>query len=100
MTKQEIYDDLLISEGLGILENSTYKDNFRKIYNNKQKLLDSINAFFNRSKLSNEDIMDMYDVTFDVLNKIRFNKEYLLDFGFLSNLEEKLLHTLDVPEFV
>ena len=96
MNTQEIYDDLLQSESLAILENNTYKE----INHNKQTLLDSINDFFNRSKLSNEDIMDMYDITFDVLNKIRFNKDYLLDLNYLSNLEEKLLHTLDIPEFV
>lgn len=96
MNTQEIYDDLLQSESLGILENDTYKE----INHNKQSLLDSINDFFNRSKLSNEDIMDMYDITFDVLNKIRFNKYYLLDLGYLCNLEEKLLHTLDIPEFL
>ena len=96
MNTQEIYDDLLQSESLAILENNTYKE----INHNKQTLLDSINDFFNRSKLSNEDIMDMYDISFDVLNKIRFNKDYLLDLGFLSNLEEKLLHTLDVPDYV
>lgn len=96
MNTREIYDDLLETESLGILENNTYKD----INHNKQSLLDSINDFFNRSKLSNEDIMDMYDITFDVLNKIRFNRDYLLDLSFLSNLEEKLLHTLDIPNYV
>ena len=96
MNTQEIYDDLLETESLAILENNTYKE----INHNKQTLLDSINDFFNRSKLSNEDIMDMYDITFDVLNKIRFSRDYLLDLGFLSSLEEKLLHTLDVPDYV
>jgi hypothetical protein len=96
MNTQEIYEDLLQSESLGILENNTYKE----INHSKQTLLDSINDFFNRSKLSNEDIMDMYDITFDVLNKIRFNKEYLLDLSFLSGLEEKILHTLDIPDYV
>lgn len=96
MNTQEIYDDLLETESLAILENNTYKE----INHNKQTLLDSINDFFNRSKLSNEDIMDMYDINFDVLNKIRFNRDYLFDLGYLSNLEEKLLHTLDIPEYV
>ncbi len=96
MNTQEIYDDLSQSESLAILENNTYKE----INHNKQTLLDSINDFFNRSKLSNEDIMDMYDISFDVLNKIRFSKDYLFDLNYLSNLEEKLLHTLDVPDYV
>lgn len=96
MTNQEIYDDLLTSEGLGILEGNTYKE----INTTKKVLLDSINNFFITSKLSNEDIMDMYDITYDVLNKIRFDKDYLLDLGYLSKLEEKLLGTLDIPEFV
>ena len=96
MNTQENYNGLLETESLGILENNTYKE----INHNKQTLLDSINDFFNRSRLSNEDIMDMYDINFDVLNKIRFNREYLFDLNYLSNLEEKLLHTLDVPEFV
>ncbi len=96
MNTQENYDDLSQSESLAILENNTYKE----INHNKQTLLDSINDFFNRSKLSNEDIMDMYDINFDVLNKIRFNRDYLFDLNYLSNLEEKLLHTLDVPDYV
>jgi len=96
MTNQEIYKDLLTSEGLAILVGDTYKE----INTNKKVLLNSINDFFNRSRLSNEDIIDMYDLNYDLLSKIRLNEEYLFDLGYLSKLEEKLLHTLDVPEFV
>jgi hypothetical protein len=96
MTNQEIYEDLLTSESLAILEGDTYKE----ISTNKKVLLNSINDFFNRSKLSNEDIIDMYELDYDLLSKIRLNEDYLFDLGFLSGLEEKLLHTLDVPEFV
>lgn len=96
MNTQKIYDDLSQSEGLAILENNTYKE----INTNKISLLNSINDFFNKAKLSNEDIMDIYELTPDLLNKIRFNKDYLLDLNFLSNLEDKLLNTLEVPEWV
>ena len=90
MTNQEIYEDLLTSEGLATLEINT----------NKKVLLNSINDLFNRSKLSNEDIIDMYELDYELLSKIRLNEDYLFDLGFLSKIEEKLLHTLDIPEFV
>ncbi len=96
MTNQENYENLLTSESLAILKGDTYKE----ISTNKKVLLNSINDFFNRSKLSNEDIIDMYELDYELLSKIRLNEDYLFDLGFLSNLEEKLLHTLDVPEFV
>lgn len=96
MTNQENYKDLLTSEGLGILEGNTYKE----ITSIKKTLLNSINDFFSRSKLSNEDIMDMFELDYELLSRIRSNEEYLFDLGYLSMLEGKLLHTLDIPEFV